>query len=195
MENIREQFWENRWQQHQTGWDLGTVSPPLKNFIDTLENKNTRILIPGCGNAYEALYLIEKGFTNVTVIDIASSPVKKLNQTLQNIPHPDTVRTLCGNFFDHNGIYDLILEQTFFCAIDPSLRNAYADKCHELLDSGGKLAGVLFNREFEGGPPFGGNITEYQTYFSPLFSSVSMVPCTTSATPRLGSEVWIELIK
>lgn len=195
MENIQDQFWENRWQQQQTGWDLGKVSPPLQNFIDTLQNKHTRTLIPGCGNAYEALYLLENGFSNITVIDIAPSPVATLQQRLEHIPHPETVRVLCGDFFEHTGTYNLILEQTFFCAIDPSLRKTYAHKCHDLLSTGGKVAGVLFNRDFEGGPPFGGNTTEYQTYFSPLFSNVHMVPCTTSAAPRLGSEIWVEFVK
>jgi hypothetical protein len=48
------------------------VSPPIKAYIDTLKNKDIAILIPGCGNTYEAAYLLlEQGFTNVTVIDIA----------------------------------------------------------------------------------------------------------------------------
>jgi hypothetical protein len=44
---------------------------PIKNYIDTLKDKDIAILIPGCGNTYEAAYLLEQGFTNVTVIDIA----------------------------------------------------------------------------------------------------------------------------
>ena len=39
--------------------------------------------------------------------------------------------------------------QTFFCAIDPSDRKKYADKIYTLLKENGKLAGVLFNHEFE----------------------------------------------
>jgi hypothetical protein len=46
---------------NETGWDLGQVSPPLKAYIDQLTDKNLRILIPGCGNSYEAEYLLEKG--------------------------------------------------------------------------------------------------------------------------------------
>ena len=49
----------------QLGWDLGEVSPPIKSYIDTLEDKNIRILIPGCGNTYEAEYLLEQGFTKL----------------------------------------------------------------------------------------------------------------------------------
>ena len=51
---------EMRWQHQQTGWDLGMISPPIKQYIDSIDDKNQRILIPGCGNAHEAVYLLEK---------------------------------------------------------------------------------------------------------------------------------------
>ena len=59
------------------------------------------------------------------------------------------VKVLHGDFFDHAGVYNLIIEQTFFCALDPSLRGSYVEKMHSLLADGGKIAGVLFDKEFE----------------------------------------------
>ena len=54
-------FWNERYSTNQTGWDLKGPSTPLKEYIDQITNKNIKILIPGCGNAYEAEYLLEKG--------------------------------------------------------------------------------------------------------------------------------------
>ena len=68
----------------KTGWDLGTVSPPIKAYRDTLANKNLRILIPGCGNSYEAEYFVKKGFTSITVIDIAPTPVIILQEKFKD---------------------------------------------------------------------------------------------------------------
>jgi len=68
-------FWSSKYQEGQTGWDMGEVSPPIKNYIDQLTNKNLSILIPGAGNAYEAAYLFEQGFTDVTVLDLAKEPL------------------------------------------------------------------------------------------------------------------------
>ena len=62
-------FWSEKYQSGQTGWDLGEVSPPIKAYIDQLDNKEMSILIPGAGNAYEAAYLYEKGFKNITVLE------------------------------------------------------------------------------------------------------------------------------
>ena len=67
-------YWSKRYQNNETAWDIGAPSTPLKEYIDQLENKNIKILIPGCGNAYEAQYLFENGFKNVFVI---GDPIKK----------------------------------------------------------------------------------------------------------------------
>jgi SAM-dependent methyltransferase len=189
-----EQFWNARWQNHQTGWDLGQASPPITTYIDQLTDKDISILIPGCGNAYEAAYLLEKCFTNVTLIDIAQYPVTILCDRFKPESDP-RIRIIHGDFFEHEGRYDLILEQTFFCALDPSLRPAYVTKMSSLLKPGGKIAGVLFNRDFEGGPPFGGHIEEYRERFAPCFQIKTMEPCYNSIDPRAGSEAFILLEK
>lgn len=189
----KNEYWEQRWQQGQTGWDLQTVSPPIADYAGRLTNKNLRILIPGCGNAHEARFLIEHGFTNVTVIDIAPTPVDLLKEQMVDAINKGYLRVLCGDFFTHAETYDLILEQTFFCAILPEQRTAYASQMKKLLAPQGKLVGVLFNRMFDGGPPFGGTVQEYQTYFEPLFNKVTFTPCMISAAPRLGTEVWFEV--
>ena len=129
-----------------TGWDLGLVSPPIKAYIDTLQDKNIAILIPGCGNTYEASYLLEQGFTNITVIDIAPTLVKIIEEKFITNTH---IQVLLGDYFQHQGRYDLIIEQTFFCALPPSMRQKYVWKIHDLLAENGILAGLLFNRIFE----------------------------------------------
>jgi methyl halide transferase len=170
-------FWEQRYQNNNTGWDMGQVSPPLKDYIDTLIDKKMRILIPGCGNAYEAEYLLQKGFVNVTLIDIVPSLVNRLKEKFAG----KSITILNEDFFMHEGKYDLILEQTFFCAIDPSLRKNYAEKCYSLLNDHGRIAGLLFDTSFDKeGPPYGGHKEEYKELFAPLFNFIQFDTCKTS---------------
>lgn len=189
---LNAQFWDQLYQHQLTGWDLGAASPALKDYIDRLPDKDISILIPGCGNAYEAAYILEQGFSNLTLIDIAPSPVKHLLERFEKYIGQE-LTLIAGDFFKHQGQYDLILEQTFFCALDPSLRKRYADHMHRLLKPGGKLAGLMFDRSFEGGPPFGGSSAEYRELFSPTFDIMILEPCANSVKPRMGSEVFIEL--
>jgi methyl halide transferase len=95
------------------------------------------------------------------------------------------------DFFDLQGSFDLIVEQTFFCALDPSLRTRYVQKCRELLAPEGKLAGLLFDREFKGGPPFGGSALEYRELFSRELEIKTLDRCHNSVGPRAGHEIFI----
>ncbi len=191
--HIGETFWNDRYNTNSTGWDLGEISPPLMAYIDQLTNKDIRILIPGCGNSYEAEYLLQQGFTNITVIDIAPVLVKKLKNKFASNAY---IKIVLGNFFNHTGEYDLILEQTFFCALNPSLRSSYVAKMTKLLAAEGRLAGVLFDRAFENeGPPFGGSKTQYIPLFEKCFNFKVFDPCYNSFAKRQGTELFIILTK
>tara|TARA_Y100000589_G_scaffold213471_1_gene201327 strand:+ start:725 stop:1303 length:579 start_codon:yes stop_codon:yes gene_type:complete len=185
---MNKDYWSSRYKKQQTGWDIGEASRPLIHLFETIENKNLKILIPGCGNAYEADYLYHIGFRNVFIMDIALEPLNEFR--LRNRTFPES-HILQEDFFKHQGKYDLIVEQTFFCAISPELRQSYVEKCFELLKDGGKLIGVLFDREFEGGPPFGGNKNEYLRLFKTHFEEVLIQNCYHSIKPRAGSEIII----
>ncbi len=190
---LSQDFWQQRYEEGTTGWDMGGVSPPLKAFFDSLDNKDLRILIPGCGNAWEARYLVDQGFTDITVIDIAEAPVANLKAAIGE-EGSKRCKVIQGDFFTHSGAYDLIVEQTFFCAIDPSLRIAYAEHMATLLAPGGMLAGVLFRTPFDKpGPPFGGTEEEYRQVFGKLFDIEIMELCRNSHPAREGNELFIRL--
>lgn len=182
-------FWEDKYSENNTGWDIGSVSPPLKAYVDQLHNNDLSILIPGAGNAYEAEYLFEQGFKNVEVVDLATQPLKNLQKRVPAFPEEQLIQ---ADFFDLQKKYDLILEQTFFCALNPVLRPAFAKKMHEILNPGGKLAGLLFDFPLtEYGPPFGGSQEEYKSYFQPYFHLKVLKRCYNSIPPRLGNELFI----
>jgi thiopurine S-methyltransferase len=194
MNNIlNKDYWETSYSNKQTGWDIGSCSTPLKSYFDQLTDKNLRILIPGAGNAYEAEYLHLLGFKNVLVIDIAKAPLDNLLKRCPNFPKENLIQ---NDFFKLKFRVDLIVEQTFFCALNPDLRSFYAQKAADLLVNGGKLVGVFFNREFDfEGPPFGGRKEEYMPYFTPYFSKVKFEDCYNSIKPREGTEVFAVLNK
>lgn len=186
-------FWNNRWENQQTGWDIGVASPAITTYMAQYHHKDAAILIPGCGNAHEAEWLLLNGFTNISLIDIAPKVVELLQQRYAK---QQEIKVILGDFFEHQGQYDLLIEQTFFCAIDPNLRQKYVDQSASLLKENGKIIGLLFNTEFQKqGPPFGGNMNEYQLLFEKNFSIKKMEHCYNSIKPRSNTEVFINLIK
>ena len=164
---INKEFWDNKYENNETGWDLNQVSPPIKAYFEQVTNKNLNILIPGGGNSHEAEYLFLNGFKNVTVIDISEEPLKNLKQRVPSFPDS---QLLHQDFFSLNQTFDLVVEQTFFCAIDPKLRKLYVEKMQEILAPKGKIIGVMFDAPLNTEhPPFGGNNEEYTSLFSEKF--------------------------
>jgi len=187
--NLDHDFWHARYATGETGWDIGAPSTPLKEYIDQLTDKSVRILIPGGGRAWEAEYAHRLGFVNVFVIDLTDAPLHDLLARCPSFPRENFI---VGDFFAHRKRYDMILEQTFFCALDPALRESYVQHMHRLLKPGGKLVGVLFNDGLNTDkPPFGGFREEYMPLFQRWFPDVSMEPCRNSIAPRAGRELWL----
>jgi methyl halide transferase len=189
---LNAEYWNNQYKANEIGWDLNQVSPPLKAYFDQLENKNISILIAGCGNAYEAEYLYSSGFSNITLVDISETLVDALKEKFKNT----SIKVIYQDIFEHKGNYDLIVEQTLFCAIDPSLRKKYVETICHLLTENGKLVGLLFDKEFEKqGPPFGGCKCQYEPLFNPYFIFNTFEECYNSVTPRQGEELFINFSK
>jgi thiopurine S-methyltransferase len=187
-----ENYWTQRYKEQQIGWDIGYPSTPIKEYVDQLTDKTIEILIPGAGNAYEAEYLWKKGFKNVHILDISDVPLKQFKKRNPDFPISHMHQ---ADFFEFQGQYDLIIEQTFFCSFIPSdgNRNAYAKHMAELLKPTGKLVGVWFDFPLSDDinkRPFGGDKELYISYLSPILKTITFDPCYNSIAPRQGNELF-----
>ncbi|SEK39501.1 thiopurine S-methyltransferase [Maribacter orientalis] len=185
-------YWTQRYQNQQTGWDIGYASTPIKEYVDQLKDKSIKILIPGAGNAYEAEYLWKKGFNNVHILDISDVPLKKFKERNPDFPDAHIHK---ADFFKFQGQYDLIIEQTFFCSFVPThtKRKEYAKHMAELLKPKGKLAGVWFDIPLTSDMekrPFGGTKELYSKFLNPFFETITFDRCYNSIPPRQGNELY-----
>lgn len=187
--DLDESFWTENYLAGTTGWDIGYVSTPIKEYVDQLTDKNSDILIPGGGNSYEAEYLHKQGFKNVFVVDFSPIPLQNLAKRVPTFPKENLLNQ---NFFDLKGQYDLIIEQTFLSALNPKLRDDYVVKMHDLLKPGGKLVGLLFNIPLnDDRPPFGGSKEVYEVLYKKKFKIEVMETAHNSIPPRAGNELFI----
>jgi len=194
---LDQSYWSGRYNSGRTEWDAGAITPPLRDyFVQLGPADQRRILIPGAGNSYEAEYLHNLGFTQVYVVDVAPEPLRAFQERVPSFP---AEHLLLQDFFQLPIIppFDLLVEQTFFCALPPTQRAAYAEKCAQLLRQGGILMGVLFDADFgpRQEPPFGGSRVEYQAYFAPYFDFVHFETAYNSIKPRQGRELFVCLKK
>jgi methyl halide transferase len=192
MPSLTPSYWNDRYRQSSFPWDLGEISPPLKRYIDRLEDRSLRILVPGGGNGHEVAYLWKKGFENVFLLDWAQAPIDQFCQK-----HPDFPADQClvEDFFAHKGQYNLILEQTFLCALMPDQRPAYVRQMYQLIHAGGYLAGLLFTFPLtEAGPPFGGSVLDYSELFPTSDWLLQVWQEKESAPGREGKELFFEAL-
>ena len=126
-------------------------------------------------------------------LDISEHP---LNEIRKRVPEFPSDQLLCADFFDCEMKFDIIIEQTFFCAINPVLRLNYVEQCFKLLEEKGMLTGLFFDAElYSDHPPYGGSTDEYTKLFTPYFKEISMKEESLSDPDRLGREIWVEMRK
>lgn len=187
--------WQRHYDEGDLGWDLGQVAPP---FIKLFESKTIlpgKTLIPGCGRGHEVIYLAENGF-EVTAVDYSPGAVNHLKSTVQerNLKCEVLHMDFFGIDSAHNGIYDLLIEQTFFCAISPEQRSFYVSTVARALKKGGMLAGLFYHTgEEEGGPPFNTTREDIKKYFSDSFEIRQLSKAEDSAEQRKNKE-WLAIL-
>jgi SAM-dependent methyltransferase len=106
------------------------------------------------------------------------------------------------NIFDLNNIFqskfDIVLEYTCYCAIDPSMRSEYVKIVNTILKPGGKFVAILFPLDKainKDGPPYGVNLKITLGSFYQYFSLDTKEYPIYSIKSRKGREIFIILNK
>ena len=162
------QFWEDIYLDDDAGWDLGGVTPVFDNIADQLSRG--KLCIVGCGKGYDSVMFAQKGF-EVTAVDFAPSAVIAL-ETMSNKENVN-IQILQSDIFvltpEYDSVFDYVIEQTCFCAVNPQRRQEYERLVYKILKPGGKLIGLWFPLDKtleDGGPPWGITINEVKSIFN-----------------------------
>jgi SAM-dependent methyltransferase len=179
-------FWESRYRDRFMPWDAGKVPQALRAHAGRIKT-GARVLIPGCGSAYEAYYLIENGF-DVLAVDFSSAAVELAQRNLGCFAD----RVKLADYFesDLGGPYDLIYERAFLCALPPRAWGRYPVRAAELLRPGGELAGFFFLKETAKGPPFGISAQALQALMNSRFELIEDKAVSDSLPVFEGAERW-----
>ncbi len=158
-------FWDKRFGEGTTPWATAGVPAALQAFADNLAERPAT-LIPGCGHAWEALWLAQRGWP-VTALDFSASAIATARDILGDWPG----QLVQDDFFSFTppAPFALIYERAFLCALPRRLWPNYGRRMHELLAPGGRLAGFFFFSEAPKGPPFGISPAALDALLTPWF--------------------------
>ena len=148
--------WELSWQKGVTPWDAGVPAPSLVRLVADGALPVGRALVPGVGGGYDALALVGRG-RSVLGLDLAPSAVAAATRRRDEAGvSPEQCAFVEGDFFTAElGLFQLIFDYTFICALPTELRTRWAARMRELLAPDGMLVTLIFPiSDHAGGPPY-----------------------------------------
>ena len=180
-------FWDERFVQGVTPWDRAGVPDALRDFV-ARQRAPLTTLIPGCGAAYELVFLSEAGWS-ADAIDFAPAAVA----TARAAAGPWAARVHEADFFRYAPAQpvELIYERAFLCAMPRSLWPQVAARWAELLAPGALLAGFFFTDARVQGPPFGLAEGQLEALLAPYFTRIDDQPVADSIPVFVGKERWM----
>lgn len=182
-------LWTKRYETNDMGWDMGAPSPSLVWAVEKLKLPKMRVAVLGCGAGHDAHFLASKGHM-VTGIDFSPEAIKRAESLY---PSQTNLKWVCRDVFEiseeYRNSFDLVIEHTCFCAIDPERRSELVSVWKNILSAEGQLLGVFFVMPKNFGPPYGGTEEELNDLLSPYFRYNLWVRSKASHPGRLGKEL------
>jgi methyl halide transferase len=202
-------YWDEAYRAERDGWDMGTPTPVFVDLLDrygmdlrpiggtefSALGRTPRVLVPCSGRGYDALLFAERGW-DVTAVDFSAEPLSWLHA--ERGKRGVELRVLQADMFplgkEYPSHFDLLLEYTCVCAIEPQRRTEFLRFAAETLRPGGILLALLFPVDGRpGGPPFSIDVEEFKTDAEAHFVLTHESTPATSVKPRLGKETLLVL--
>lgn len=179
-------FWNERFERGFTPWDQAGVQPQFESFAAAYPD--AAVLIPGCGNAWEAAWLAGRG-RMVRAIDFSPVAVARARAVLGE--HAAVVEEADFYAYEPPFTPGWIFERAFLCALPPAQRGRYGSRMAALLAPDALLAGYFFIGETQKGPPFAIGRAELDALLTPYFDLLDDQPAVGSLPVFEGRERWM----
>jgi len=187
-------YWDSRWQEGQTGWDLGGPHPLLGDLIGRATAfglaADARIFIPGCGRAHDGIWLVRHGY-RVVAADFAPRAVAAARQNAADLVASGSLKASDAAHMTFRvedaatcpeadqGGFQGVFDRAMFCALRPELRGAYIEALAARLQKHGLFMSLLFSdiaptpqKPKGSGPPFEVTESAVSDQLSPWFERV-----------------------
>ena len=192
--NLDSSFWNSKYKEQDTGWDLGETTPFFEHYINFID-KSKIICFPGAGYGHDPIFYAENGYKVYAIEYAQTAAMHMIKKNINNL------HVLNSDFFQidksYNNFFDIVIEYTFYCAFDPKLRNKYFDKIYNILRPGGEIIGLFLpiNKDDLSGPPFKISLNEIKNFIKNKFVIKDKYFTEHSIDKRKGNELFLRLQK
>lgn len=174
MTQLSPNFWQEKFETQQTGWDRGEASPQLMQWLQEgvlTPSGIRRVAVPGCGKGWEVAALSTAGF-DVTGLDYTPAAVAEAQQRLQAAGLSAQVVQADVLSYAPEQPFDAVYEQTCLCALTPDAWVSYSQQLARWIRPGGRLFALFMQVDRPGrqqglveGPPFHCDINAMHALF------------------------------
>jgi SAM-dependent methyltransferase len=196
------EFWQNRFDKNETGWDRGAPSPQLLTWLDSGELQPCRIAVPGCGAGWEVAELAKRGF-DVVGIDYTAAAVERTRRLL--VAQGGQAVVIQADVLSYQPLsqFDAVYEQTCLCAIHPEYWQQYVQQLGQWLKPNGQLWLMLMQMLRPGaseegiiyGPPYHCDINAVRALLPEKAWIWPQPPYAKIAHPSLSHELAVPLMR
>lgn len=188
----KSEYWNNIYNQPENpGWDLNQPAEAFKDMLPRIKLPKSRILVLGCGYGHDAALFAQAGHV-VTAVDFSNTAILEAQKKYSHFQNLNFERR---DVFDlpheWNNCFDVVVEHTLFCAINPEKRPNLVRVWKRLLHEEGQLMGVFFTMLKRYGPPYGATEQELRSLLMPHFQFLFWGRLRNSLPERLGKELFV----
>lgn len=188
------EFWQQRWQDDQTGFHLDQVNPYLTQFWEKLNLEvGSTVLVPMCGKSLDMAWLVSKKH-NILGIECSEKAIQEFFSE-QNIQQEvasygdyyqhsdDSYNLLHGDFFKLNNEIlanvEAVYDRASLVALPDGMRKDYVDLLVNSLPDNVSilLVTIEYNQDLMSGPPFSVTDEEVQALYNPFFKVEILHQC------------------
>ncbi|OGI20737.1 MAG: hypothetical protein A3B68_09370 [Candidatus Melainabacteria bacterium RIFCSPHIGHO2_02_FULL_34_12] len=202
----KSQFWEEKYIQGNTPWDIGSTAPAFVKYFSNILKKypyadipTQRVAVLGCGRGHDAFYFAKNKKLQFDVygFDFSKGAIKYCNE-IKEKNKIKNIQFIQKDFFKlideqkWKSKFDYVIEHTSFCAINPKGRKKYIQLLKNVLKPGGKVVGLFFMRPKEmGGPPYGIEPALLRELFNKDFTEINKLhPVKCLHGEKLSGKEW-----
>lgn len=187
------QYWTDIYNNEvNPGWNLNEPAEAFKDMLPRLKLPKSRILVLGCGEGHDAALFAKAGHV-VTAVDFSREAIargkKKYADLSEKLIFYESDIFHLPQEWNHS--FDVVVEHTCFCAIEPTKRNEVVRLYRRMLHEEGQLLAVFFTMEKRSGPPFGATEWEIRKRTEQGFHYLFWGRLRNSLPQRQGRELFV----
>lgn len=196
------EFWQERFEKKETGWDRGGPSPQLLDWLDSGLLQPCRIVVPGCGRGWEVVELARSGF-DVVGLDYTPAAVEQARARCEQ--EGVKAEIVQADVLSYTPLqpFDAVYEQTCMCALHPEHWVSYARQLASWVRPGGSLFALFMQMVRTGateegliqGPPYHCDINAMRALLPEASWVWPRPPYAKVPHPNVSHELAVQLVR